>query len=704
MNKKRVILTSLLAVMLMLIVISIASSQTFVLTKETTSLNTCPGSTLLVKTNVASADSGSFTVSQSGSASQFTITVPTGFILSSGETKTLFSYVTPPSTTQKGVYNLQINVNSQGVSKTADYSIIVEDCRSASLQIETQKQICPGELATFKATLTNSGRYTEEYNMIVQGPAKEWSTLSDSFVRLDAGQSKEIFVYVQPSQDKIGTYDFTLTASSASRAYTSSKANVNVLACYDYILTSEKALHSLCESGKLTVPLTLENKGTVSNTYKLSLSAPNFVTLEKNSVNLAPSQSANINLILSPSFGISGDFPVKITITSDYGKVSKALPLTARVEKCYNTQVEIAQETATLCSSFKSEQEVIIKNTGKYDNTFTLSLVGEDFASLNKASLTLAPNEEKSVTLILAPKQETISKTYNIQVISTDSVSKASASDTIKVSVVSEEQCFLPVITLSQNSVEVPKDSAAAISFTLENKGKENAPYIIELNGNALSFVQVNPSSLTLEPGKSETIFLHISPGIAVSEGNYNIGITARVKDSQITASNNLEIKVLPQAQVPIIIPGQETQEQTPWERIKAFFMRIFGISASEQTQETQEQQEVEETQEQIQEEEPETIQEQTQPTETITQEQEPVPEQIQETQPEETTEVQPETTPLLTGLSVKQFVKDYAYHLVAALILIILIIIIATGYWKKIVDFFVEEESPVKNTKNNKK
>jgi len=749
-----------------------ASAQNFVLTKETASLKTCPGSTLLVKTNVVSADKASFTVSQSGSASRFTITVPSGFILSAAETKTIFSYVTPPSTTQPGTYTFRINVNSGAVSKNVDYPIIVEDCRKASLQIEKEKQICPGELATFKAILKNLGRFAEDYNIAIQGPAKDWATLSDSFIKLDPGQEKDFFVYIKPPEDKTGKFDFTLTASSATRAFTSSTSTLEILPCYDYELRAEKALYSLCESGKLNVPLTLQNKGTVTNTYKLSLNAPNFVTLEKTLISLAPDQVTTVNLILSPGFGIQGDFPVKVTIKNELGKITKLLPLTVRVEKCYDVQTNIMAETATVCNTFTSQKQVLIKNTGRFDNTFNFALEGATFASLDKTSVTLAPGAEESATLTINPPEKTPARTYNIKVTATDPISKASSSDTIKVSTLTKEQCFQPSIVAAQKNIEVAKDSAAAVSFTIENKGLEKASYILELSGNALAFTQVNPSSLTLEPSKTETVYVHIAPSTAVAEGEYHVGLTARVKDSQILSSETIGIKVLPPAKVPIIMPGQE--QKTPWQKIEDFFKNLFKVAIKtnitkqiEVTEEVnlteevkqQEQEKAETnvteqseqpatknifdviksfyykikslatkkteepgnntsdnltktTEQQEQEKETQKTQEQgqkTAPTTKQTQEQEQTQEQLEEQtqeQLEEQTQEQKQTKaeaePLITSKSVKQFVKDYAYHLVAALILVIIIIIIATGYWKKIVDFFVEEEE-VKTNKINK-
>ena len=142
-----------------------AQGQSFSIAKDTTVPRTCPGSTLLLQSTVLSSAAQSFSLSQEGDAARFSISVPTGFILSAGGSKTLFSYVTPPSTTSPGTYRLKLFVNSASASASAEYNIVVEDCRAVSLNFEaSSKSTCPGEVASYKAILRNIGRFTEDAN------------------------------------------------------------------------------------------------------------------------------------------------------------------------------------------------------------------------------------------------------------------------------------------------------------------------------------------------------------------------------------------------------------------------------------------------------------------------------------------------------------------------------------------------------------
>ncbi len=757
-----------LAVILTLLVASLAAvnveAQGFTLTKDTAALNTCPGSTLLIQTTVTSQSGGTFTVSQEGAASRFSISVPQGFILSAGESKIIFSYVTPPTVTQPGIYDLKMIVSSGGNSKSVEYPVAVEDCRGVSLQIEPQQEICPGEVATYSVVLRNEGRFSEDYSIAVEGQAAEWVTLSDSFIRLAAGEQKEFFAFVTPPLDRTGEFEFTVTAASTSRAFTSASASVRVLPCYNYDLKADKALYQLCEADALAIPLILENKGTVSNTYSLDLDAPGFATLEIDTVTLLPEASTVVTLILNPPFTTEGDFATNVNIISERGRIAKVLPLITRVERCYGTQVEIPVEAISVCNSFSAEQEVFIRNTGKFDSTFALTIEGATFVSLDKGSLSLPAGAEESLVLTLSPPAGTPERSFDIRITATDVVSQASSSDDVRVTTISRETCFLPDITASQQSIEIAKDSAAAVSFTIENRGLREVSYIIELSGNALPFAQVNPSALSLIPAQSETVFLHLAPSVAIAEGNYEIILTARVEDSQISSSESLSINILPQGEVVISppTPTEKVIERTPLDAVKDLLRRVrdslrmlFRVEVAEveempevpeegeEVEVGEEESEVEKDGEIEEIEEPEEmpaegislldrirnffarLREPTS-TETVEEESEEVEEQAEEEQevPEEEGEkevegeveeteegeelvskVEEESTPSITGLSIRSFFSNYTYHTVSAIILIIILIIIATGYWKNIVDFFVEEEETNTRTrKNNKK
>ncbi|HIH51173.1 MAG TPA: hypothetical protein HA250_02315 [Nanoarchaeota archaeon] len=755
-----------------------AQGQSFSIAKDTTVPRTCPGSTLLLQSTVLSSAAQSFSLSQEGDAARFSISVPTGFILSAGGSKTLFSYVTPPSTTSPGTYRLKLFVNSASASASAEYNIVVEDCRAVSLNFEaSSKSTCPGEVASYKAILRNIGRFTEDYSLSVDGQAKGFTTLSDSSVRLLPGQEKDVYAFVNPPFDVGGVHDFTLSARSAS-GITSSQARINVLPCYNYAFTSEKSSYEICEAEKLSIPLALENKGSVANSYKMSSSGSAFASLNRGLISLAPGQTAVAELIFSPSFGTQGEFPVKVNIEGALGKESKVLPINVKVKKCYDAQLDIAPETLALCNTFSSRQNVLIKNTGEFSNKFTLSVSGASFATLDREVADLSAGESVIATLALAPDEKTPAGNYGVVVKMTDPISKISSSDTLKVTTITREQCFLPGISLSQKVVEVPKDSAAAISFTVENRGREPAEYVLALSGNALQFSQINPSLVKVSPGESESVFLHVAPTLATAEGAYRITVTARLKESQVYASETVDIKVLASGAKPSIGTGSAVRETRGFaDSLREFLRKIFRIEVKstgnntsvsqpespqipQVTQKPQEKPQAEKNN--VTEEAQSTNQtfgskglmaflrelfsskpqaQTVQGNETLTQGSErgargseretqsagrngkeiviDLPEEGRNkskgtgesvanknasAETERSITEGNKTSSSLTGSgsATKQFLSQYSYHLVAALILILLIILIATGTWRRIVEFFVEEEG--KNGRKNGK
>lgn len=739
-----------------------AQGQSVTIAKDTAAPRVCPGSTLLLQSTVLSSASASFSLAQEGDAARFSISVPTGFILSAGGSKTLFSYITPPSTTSPGTYRLKLLVNSASASASAEYNIVVEDCRAVSLSFETSsKSTCPGEVTSYKAILRNIGRFTEDYSLSVDGQARGFTTLSDTSVRLLPGQEKDVYAFVNPPFDKGGVYDFTISARPASASgVTSAQARINVLPCYNYAFTSERSSYELCEAERISIPLALENKGTVANTYKMSASGPSFASLDRGLISLAQGQTAIVELLLSPQFGTEGKFPVNVNIEGTLGKEKKVLPVDVNVRKCYDAQLDIAPETITLCNTFSSRQNVLIKNNGEFNNKFTLSVSGAGFASLDREVADLPPGESVVATLALAPDEKTPAGNYDIVVRATDPVSKISSSDTLKVTTITREQCFLPGISLSQKVVEIPKDSAAAISFTVENRGREPAEYVLALSGNALQFTQINPSLVKVSPGESESVFLHIAPTLATAEGAYRITVTARLKESQVYASETIDIKVLAAGAKPSTGTGSAVRETRSFvDSIREFLKKIFRIevkgagnntSAASVTNQTPAQtsppqkppaNETKETNQtsvptskgflaflrELFSSKPSQAKDNETPIKKAEEKggkeivielpddgkgenksaeksstKEATNKSLGEKSIAEGAEGNKTSGTGLTGPATRQFFSQYAYHLVAALLLILLIILVATGAWKRIVEFFVEEEK--NGRKNGKK
>src|SRR3989344_5163969 len=208
----------------------------------------CPGTTGLITDiveNIGSYDLD-FTINNAGSASSFSTTVPSGFTLKPGQKRTIYSYVSPRTTTSIVSFDLDIIANANGETELITHNFDLKNCFQYNLEaVQQSQQICPGETARFNFKL------------------------SDEQITLAKGESKDLFAYVNAGSDITGDFDFTITVKGLrGKSVQSINGKLMVNACYDYSLKSDKNYISLCEHSSQLIPIKIKNDGSVTNNYK----------------------------------------------------------------------------------------------------------------------------------------------------------------------------------------------------------------------------------------------------------------------------------------------------------------------------------------------------------------------------------------------------------------------------------------------------
>jgi uncharacterized membrane protein len=153
-----------------LLILPLAYAQNFDIYADSFPSELCPGSTGLFTDMLKNLDTEplSFTISTSGTSSSFSTSVPQGFTLLPGQVKTIYTYVSPRSTTNTGTYSLNIKANSNGKTKDITHTAIVKDCYEYTLEaLQTEKHVCPSDSETFEFKIQNNGEYTESYTLTV---------------------------------------------------------------------------------------------------------------------------------------------------------------------------------------------------------------------------------------------------------------------------------------------------------------------------------------------------------------------------------------------------------------------------------------------------------------------------------------------------------------------------------------------------------
>ena len=521
-----------------------------------------------------------FTVNVDGSeAASWSTPTPEGFILNQGEEKVVYTYVTPVESAKSGTYNLDVVVSQNGVTKKITHSVNVKECYSAGLtSVQKTQSTCPGSVSDLKYefVLKNTGLYEENYQISADGDLKSGITLTETNLVLKSGEQKSIYAYVKvPSDQKPGTNQFTITAkgSSVNGAVENAQANVVVNDCFAFTSVPEKYAYEMCDSSSLTIPVTIKNTGTNTNTFNADLkNAPAWASLDKKTVELGAGSSQIINIILKPEYKTAGNFNLNLEVIPKDGKNKAVSDIKINVRSCHGVNVDIAQTESTICASETGKYDILVENTGEVSKEYVLE---QGKGSLSENRITLMPKQKKTVYLTINTDSNQSTKTEDIKVEAkaTDE-SKVSDSDSMKFTVDSISDCYKPEVTLHNKDIVVYYDSAAAVEVDVKNTGIRTAKYNLALSGTGADFMQIAPASITVEPGKTGKTSVYFAPSI--KDGSFKTDVTASVQNSGVLDSDTLNARITKnkdEATKGII----DTKKTSLWQRIKNWLKNKFG-------------------------------------------------------------------------------------------------------------------------------
>jgi len=590
-----------------LFILCIAQASAFSITSNITTNTVCPSSTIVIEDVVTASSAGAFTITIEGTAATFTTTVPTGFWLEGGQSQSVYSYITPSSQVVPGNYKLKITVEkSDGHFKTVEHNIIVENCHNTVLSVEPETlQICACEENTLMLHINNKGNYLENYLLSVEGPAANWINLSSDSVTLASCTETDVEAYVMTPCNVAGNYEVNFVVE-ADNPYskTNAKANIEVVFCYDYTISSEKTYYSMCEAEELNIPIKIKNFGTRDNVYRINLEGPSWTVLDQKTLNVAKGEEKTLNLIAKPPYATEGNFTAHVEVLSDYGDVLKKYDINLNVEKCYDVRVIIEAESDRMCNALSNTYSVTVKNNGKFENTFDISLEGPEWATISEKRVTLGAGEEQDFILDIHPPYNTLGMEYEFTITARDSLSGAESKDTITIEAITIEDCYKPAISTADDPVTVARDSTATAIFIVENKGEQLAHYNIEISGTGTSFSQINPGAIDVEAGEAQTIYLYIAPPPETQLQDYKVTVTVRLEDTTILASRTITINVVETEEGEAIMPEEpeepveEVEEESWLQKFINWIANLFSPKEVEEETEGNVQVEIEEPEE----------------------------------------------------------------------------------------------------------
>jgi uncharacterized membrane protein len=508
----------------------------FTLSSADQSISTCPSNTGLFVAQVGNTGSSTdiFSLGVSGAASGWASVAPAGFALGPAQSQDVYVYVTPSSNAQVGNYPLTLTVSSGASSQNLLFNYNVESCHDISLTTQVNElSVCSGNSASYVLNLRNDGQWEDTFDLEVSGEAGPWSSLSRNSVSLVPGESEQISVLVTPPRNNVGVYSLAVSATSQSAGVVVAQSlTITSRSCYDFDMVASENYVSFCDNSEAKVPVTVTNSGSENNVYSLDLDGTGWSVLDRDSISVPAGASGTFNLVLTPGFGDVGTSVFNIEAEAATGDTSDSVTINANVLTCRDTSLDIESSSIELCSGTSDTVDVMLTNAGQFQESYSLTVEGPSWVTLDRNSVILASGESSSMQLSLTPPTN-VGLIYEDVTINARSqnVGNTQDSDSIRVNVPVRAACYNVDIAAEHKSVTVAYGEGALVPIVVRNTGSQSNIYEFTISGDGAQFAQINPGAIEVEGNTVEETYLYISVPLDAAKTSYTISVAAQSGD-----------------------------------------------------------------------------------------------------------------------------------------------------------------------------
>ena len=374
----------------------------------------------IIVSNTGSITSG-YTANIEGSGANLVSYAPVAFTLKPGESQEIYAYVKAPCES-KGSYDIETYITTTlGVQKVLKQEINVHETQNIKIEpVVYATAIDPCETAVFSFDITNAGDFPEIYEFESRGEFADKTTFNFNNITILSGETLRLNMYVVPDCEVWGDFNlgFDTKARLSNAAAETSGISLTVNRAYDYSLTvgdfyvpvanvtptiePHPTGYSLCEEQRESVPVLIENKAKIANTYNFDLEGNGWTSLSGDVVTLEPGQSAYVNINVMPPKPMRRSLNITFNAVSELGDIKKSESRNILVDVCH---IPVISEGVNKVKTHYNDSvvDLPIVNTGSRPSTYQLAVEGADWVTIEPSAVALAPGEEGSFKLNLRP-------------------------------------------------------------------------------------------------------------------------------------------------------------------------------------------------------------------------------------------------------------------------------------------------------------
>jgi uncharacterized membrane protein len=408
------------------------------------------------------------------------------------------------------------------VSKCYDFSASLEPEETSS---------CLGGSSKFVLTLRNLGTAGDVY--VITTPA--WVAASQGNITLLSGEERSIGLFAYPEIKGKTTFEVRVASKGYPKLEKKLTASVEAEECKGVAVILSPLQEEICRGLPVVFKVTVKNTGMAADSYELQANSGNLGT-DKMSIDTGEIKETEL-IIDTQNYEIGEQL---VTVVAKSGDISDQNSAQLKIKNCYAADFAISPEKAEVCSGDDVVYTLALKNTGEFDDNYTISLNDEAIGDV-----ALRPGELSmfSTKLKMGFSEGVHNITFAIK--SAQLEKKAVSMITVKPG----KTCYDFEISSESAAVAVEPGKGVAIAVKLRNAGEKPDDYVLDLGGP--SWAHLSQEAVSLEAGEETYVYLYASPGYDVEKSVYNVSVAMRSHEAERTMTFRIGVGIEPEPEVP---------------------------------------------------------------------------------------------------------------------------------------------------------
>ncbi len=397
---------------------------------------------------------------------------------------------------------------------------------------------CETVSKVYNVCATQAGNYAISF----EGSAEQWVKVAPQSISLNAGQCKDVYVFVTPEcYATSGNFSFNLNVSGIKNATKNISVFVEQCHTFNYTITPTSNTSKPCEPNYFNIYI--KNTGKFSDEFTLMQTGldDSWVTYPRETFVLGPNGELNTTLeVKSLCSASAGNYNFSLALSNTQTNASQSKNLSQEIIS-FTPITSNLSASQVVCSENGKDINISITNVSLMEDNLSFSISDKNFLSLNKSNLILNPSETQNIILSILPTtpQDTnfvfsiYSNNYKKEyVVNVD----LSMEDCYNVSLVRKE---------SQTNYCLGNNTQ---TFIVSNNGTKNVNVIVSAEGISTEDVLVGIPTKTSK---------EVALNFVAEEGTKNIKVTAGTDYSQSSINYDLVFENCYGAE--LLVPSIET-------------------------------------------------------------------------------------------------------------------------------------------------